>query len=141
MAHNNDDEKYTKPELRRQIKDKLMQSDKGGKPGQWSARKSQLLVQEYERQGGGYKTSEKDEAARSLEEWTEQEWQTADGDEQARDGDTTKCYLPREVWERLSNEEKREAEQSKEQGSQHGEQHVHYTPAIKRAMHELEEDE
>ncbi len=32
-----------------------MQSDKGGKPGEWSARKSQLLVQEYEKQGGGNK--------------------------------------------------------------------------------------
>ncbi len=55
-----DENKYTKPELREKIKQELMQSDKGGKKGQWSARKSQLLVKEYEKQGGGY-TGEKDE--------------------------------------------------------------------------------
>jgi hypothetical protein len=31
---------YTKPELRERIKDRMMESSKGGKPGQWSARKS-----------------------------------------------------------------------------------------------------
>ena len=32
-------DKYSDPKLRDEIKDELMQSDKGGKPGQWSARK------------------------------------------------------------------------------------------------------
>ena len=49
-----EDNKYTKPELRERIKDRIMASSKGGKPGQWSARRSQLLVQEYEKAGGGY---------------------------------------------------------------------------------------
>ena len=43
---------YTKPELRERIKDRIMAGAKGAKPGQWSARKSQLLVQEYEKAGG-----------------------------------------------------------------------------------------
>ena len=55
MASDDYDEKYTDPDLRRKIKDELMQSDKGGKPGQWSARKSQMLAREYEAQGGSYK--------------------------------------------------------------------------------------
>ena len=37
---NNYEQKYTKPDLRRRLKDEIMQSDKKGKPGQWSARKS-----------------------------------------------------------------------------------------------------
>ena len=131
----NYEEKYTKPDLRRQIKDKLMQSDKGGKPGQWSARKSQLLVQEYEKQGGGYKKDNKDEAAESLEAWSEQDWQTQDG-KQARQDGKTKRYLPKEVWQRLSEEEKKEAEQIKQKASKKGEQYVEWTPAIKRAMAE-----
>jgi len=45
---------YTKPKLRESIKDRVMASSKGGKPGQWSARKAQLLSQEYEKKGGGY---------------------------------------------------------------------------------------
>ena len=50
-----DDSKYTKPGLRERIKDRIMASSKGGKPGQWSARRSQMLAQEYEKAGGGYK--------------------------------------------------------------------------------------
>ena len=46
---------YTKPELREKIKKRVMASDKGGKPGQWSARKAQMLAQQYKRAGGGYR--------------------------------------------------------------------------------------
>lgn len=134
MASQKYEQKYTQPDLREQIKEEIKQSDKGGKPGQWSARKSQLLVQEYEKQGGGYRQDEKDEAAQSLEAWTEQNWQTLEGDAEAREDGITKRYLPAEVWERLSAAEKREAERTKESGSQSGEQYVGWTPAIKRAM-------
>jgi hypothetical protein len=73
MTQHRDDEKYTDPELRHRIKEDIKQSDKGGKSGQWSARKSQRLVQEYEKQGGGYQQDQKDEAARSLEAWSKQD--------------------------------------------------------------------
>jgi hypothetical protein len=136
MSSKTYEEKYTKPDLRRKLKEDIKQSDKGGKPGQWSARKSQLLVQEYEKHGGGYKEDSKDEAARSLEEWTEQNWQTVEGEGQARGDGITKRYLPEEVWNKLSDQEKREAERTKEKGSQSGEQYVDWTPAIKRAMAE-----
>ena len=72
-----DDSKYTKPELRERIKDRIMESSKGGKPGQWSARRSQLLAQEYEKAGGGYKGG-KGEKQKSLEKWTEEKWSTKD---------------------------------------------------------------
>jgi hypothetical protein len=71
------DNKYTKPELRERIKDRIMAGDKGGKPGQWSARKSQLLVQEYEKAGGGYQGG-KDSRQKSLEKWGKEKWQTKD---------------------------------------------------------------
>ena len=54
-----------------------MAGSKAGKPGQWSARKSQLLVQEYEKEGGGY-SGEKTEKQKSLEKWGEEKWQTKD---------------------------------------------------------------
>jgi hypothetical protein len=72
-----DNSKYTKPELRERIKDRIMESSKAGKPGQWSARKSQLLVQEYEKAGGGYKGG-KGEGQKSLEKWGKEKWQTKD---------------------------------------------------------------
>ena len=46
---------YTKPTLRKRIFDRILKGDKGGRPGQWSARKAQLLAREYEKAGGGYK--------------------------------------------------------------------------------------
>jgi hypothetical protein len=46
---------YTKPTLRKQIFERIKAGSKGGSPGQWSARKSQLLAREYKKSGGGYK--------------------------------------------------------------------------------------
>ena len=60
------DNKYTKPEVRENIKDRVMAGSKGGTPGQWSARKAQLVAQEYEKAGGGYKGG-KGEEQKSLE--------------------------------------------------------------------------
>lgn len=46
---------YTKPTLRKQIFERIKAGSKGGAPGQWSARKAQLLAVEYKKSGGGYK--------------------------------------------------------------------------------------
>ena len=43
------------PGLRERIKDRIMAGSKGGKPGQWSARKAQMVASEYKKAGGGYK--------------------------------------------------------------------------------------
>mgnify|MGYP000557001730 CR=1 FL=1 len=50
-----DDSKYTKPEVRERIKNRVMKGTKGGKAGQWSARKAQMLAKAYKKAGGGYK--------------------------------------------------------------------------------------
>ncbi|MCW2813423.1 MAG: hypothetical protein JWN84_878 [Nocardioides sp.] len=126
------DDKYTDPELRERIKEELKAGDKGGREGQWSARKSQMLVQEYERQGGGYR-GPKDDSQRHLEQWTHEEWQTKDGSADARDGDETGRYLPKEAWDRLSDEEKAATDRKKRKGSRTGEQHVANTGKAKKA--------
>lgn len=46
---------YTKPALRKRLFNQIMAGSKGGKPGQWSARKAQLLAKAYKDAGGGYK--------------------------------------------------------------------------------------
>jgi hypothetical protein len=46
---------YTKPGMRKQLFETIKAGDKGGKPGQWSARKAQMLAQKYKAKGGGYK--------------------------------------------------------------------------------------
>lgn len=47
---------YTKPAMRKRLFEKIKAGDKGGRPGQWSARKAQMLAKEYKAKGGGYKS-------------------------------------------------------------------------------------
>ena len=46
---------YTQPEMRKRLFEQIKASGKGGKPGQWSARKAQMLAKAYKEKGGGYK--------------------------------------------------------------------------------------
>lgn len=45
---------YTKPSMRKRIYQELLKGDKGGRPGEWSARKAQMLAKKYKAAGGGY---------------------------------------------------------------------------------------
>lgn len=46
---------YTKPGLRKRIFNSVKAGGKGGAPGQWSARKSQMVAKQYKSSGGGYR--------------------------------------------------------------------------------------
>ena len=46
---------YTKPGMRKSLFNKIKAGGKGGAPGQWSARKAQMLAAQYKKAGGGYK--------------------------------------------------------------------------------------
>jgi hypothetical protein len=46
---------YTKPALRKRLFNKIKAGTKGGRAGQWSARKAQMLAKEYKKAGGGYR--------------------------------------------------------------------------------------
>ena len=46
---------YTKPTMRKRLFNKIKAGTRGGKRGQWSGRKAQLLAKEYRAAGGGYK--------------------------------------------------------------------------------------
>ena len=46
---------YTKPEMRKRIFNRIKAGGKGGAPGQWSARKAQMLAAAYKKAGGGYR--------------------------------------------------------------------------------------
>jgi len=47
---------YTKPGMRKQQFNRIKAGGKGGAPGQWSARKAQMLAKAYKAAGGGYKS-------------------------------------------------------------------------------------
>ena len=46
---------YTKPAMRKRLFQKILAGSKGGRAGQWSARKAQMLAKMYKARGGGYK--------------------------------------------------------------------------------------
>ena len=93
---------YTNPALRERIKNKIMASSKGGKPGQWSARKAQLVAQEYKKAGGGYSGS-KTSKQKSLSKWTKEGWGTKSGKPSTQGSKATgERYLPKKAREKLS---------------------------------------
>ncbi len=135
-AHKSEDN-YTKPELREKIKREVVAGDKGGRPGQWSARKAQLVAHEYVAEGGGYKHP-RNEAQESLKHWGEEKWHTATG-EKAVQGEETHRYLPDEAWKELSPAQKKATDAKKVQGSRKGKQFVANTPAASEARKHAEE--
>ncbi len=46
---------YTKPTMRKSLFERIKAGSKGGRSGQWSARKAQMLAREYKAKGGGYR--------------------------------------------------------------------------------------
>lgn len=128
---------YTDVALRERLKETIKQGDKGGKPNQWSARKAQLLAQEYEKAGGGYKHDERTKTQKHIEEWTDQDWRTADG-KPADKGDQTARYLPAEAWEKLTPAQRKATNAKKLAGSKEGKPRVANTKKAKEARKEAE---
>ncbi len=110
---------YTKASLRERLKNKIMAGSKGGNPGQWSARKAQLLANEYKKAGGGYSGS-KTTKQKSLSKWTKQKWTTSDG----KPSEGKKRYLPKKAWSALSSSEKKATNAAKAKGNKQGKQFV-----------------
>lgn len=119
MAEKKSKAAYSKPSLRERLKDKIMAGSKGGDPGEWSARKAQLLASEYKKAGGGYKTG-KTSAQKSLSKWTDEKWRTSDGSESKG----KKRYLPDAAWKSLSSGEKAATNRAKAKGNAEGKQFV-----------------
>ncbi|WP_028965888.1 hypothetical protein [Sphingomonas phyllosphaerae] len=88
------------PALWEKVKEEITAGSKGGKKGQWSARKAQMAVTEYKKRGGGYKDGK--DADNSLHQWTEEEWGTKSG---KQSGETGERYLPKKAREALSDKE------------------------------------
>ncbi|MGZ6826318.1 MAG: hypothetical protein ACXVGH_05955, partial [Mycobacteriales bacterium] len=89
--------------------------------------KAQLLVQEYEKAGGGYE-GERDERQKHLQDWGKQDWQTSEGTGDAGHGEER--YLPEVAWKLLTPKERKETDARKEHGDG---QFVANTDAAKQA--------
>jgi UTP:GlnB (protein PII) uridylyltransferase len=108
-----------------------MAGSKGGKPGQWSARKAQLLATEYRKAGGGYRGGLK-KTQRSLKKWTREKWTTRDKKPAIRKGGTRR-YLPAKAWNRLTPAQRRATDRKKILGSRTGDQFIKNTEAAQSA--------
>lgn len=108
------DAEKTDPDLWETVKEEITQSDKGGDPGQWSARKAQMAVQEYKKRGGGYADDGTDQEDTDLHKWTEEDWGTKSGEESADSGER---YLPLKVRMLLTEDEYARSTQKKKDGS------------------------
>lgn len=122
-----DSANYTKPELREKIKKKVVAGSKGGRPGQWSARKAQLVTNEYKVEGGGFKHA-RSKAQKSLKSWGDEKWHTSDGKKATR-GKTTHRYLP----DKVSPDERKSTDRNKVSASRRGRQFVENIPAAAKA--------
>lgn len=107
----------TDPELWEKVKDEVKASDKGGRKGQWSARKAQMAVQEYKHEGGGYRGQKS--ADNYLQQWQDEDWGTKSGEESLATGER---YLPKKAREALSDEEYRRTSAKKRADTAKGRQ-------------------
>ncbi len=131
-----DESRYTKPELRKKLLNKIKKGSKGGDAGEWSARKAQLLAKEYKEQGGGYRKPLGEEQ-KSLKKWSAQDWMTSGTFEKKKKGKSEeveskgkKRYLPKQAWENLSESEKKKTNAAKSKGNKEGKQFVAQPKAI-----------
>lgn len=101
---------------------------KGGRAGQWSARKAQIAVARYKKSGGGYKGAKK--KSNSLSKWSKQKWRTSDG----KPSRGRKRYLPDAAWKALSAAEKRATNRAKARGNRRGRQFVKQPKSIAKKV-------
>jgi len=109
----------TDPDLWEAVKSDVLAGSRGGKPGQWSARKAQLAVAEYKAAGGGYIGPKR--ADNSLAAWTAQDWTTRSGRPSLETGER---YLPRAAIEALTPGEYAATTRAKRAGMKQGKQFV-----------------
>lgn len=109
--------KKTDPKLWEKVKKEVTKSDKGGKPGQWSARKAQMASAEYKKEGGGYEGKKAKD--NHLQQWTDEEWGTKSGKESGKTGER---YLPKKAREALSDKEYADSTAKKRADTKKGKQ-------------------
>jgi len=111
--------KKSNPGLWKRIVARIKAGSKGGKPGQWSARKAQLAVLAYKKEGGKYVGEKKSD--NSLSKWTKEEWGTKSGKPSLKTGER---YLPKAAREALTPSEYASTTKAKRMGKAMGKQFV-----------------
>jgi len=112
----------TNEKLWKKVVAEVKASGKGGKPGQWSARKAQLAGKKYKDRGGSY-SGTKTKAQKSLSKWTKEDWGTKSGKNSTQGKDATgERYLPKKAREALSDKEYKATSRKKKADTKKGKQ-------------------
>lgn len=121
------------PEKWKRIVSSVKAGDKGGSPGQWSARKAQLATQRYKSSGGGYKGPKK--ADNDLSKWGKEDWGTKSGKPSTQGKDATgERYLPKKAIEKLTPAEYGATSRAKREGTKEGKQFVAQPKSIQKKV-------
>jgi len=123
----------TNPSLWKKIVSEVKRSNKGGKPGQWSARKAQMAVKSYKKRGGRY--SSKKSGSNSLHRWTKQKWRTRSGKPSIMGPKATgERYLPEKVIKRTSKKEYERSSRLKRRSIKKGKQYSRQSSKLRRRL-------
>lgn len=120
--------KKKNPELWKRIVSRVKAGSKGGRPGQWSARKAQLAVSLYKKAGGSYEGPKR---STSLSKWTQQNWRTKSGKPSSETGER---YLPEKAIKSLTPSEYAATTKAKREGTAKGKQFVTQPKAIAKKV-------
>ena len=124
--------KKTNPALWKRVVARVKSGTKGGRKGQWSARKAQLATQIYKKSGGGYKGSKS--SKNSLSKWTKQKWDYVSKSDSKKPKKKRGRYLPESVRKSLSSSEKSATNRAKRKASGSGKQKAKYSKSIARKV-------
>lgn len=123
----------TNPVLWKSVVQSVKKSNKGGKPGQWSARKAQLAVKIYKSRGGRY--SSKKSKSNSLHKWTKEKWRTKSGKSSIMGPNPTgERYLPSKVIKQISSKEYNYSTKLKRLAIRKGKQYSSQPKSVKRKL-------
>lgn len=112
----------TNEALWKKVVSQVKASSKGGKPGQWSARKAQLAGKMYKDKGGSY-SGTKTKAQKSLSKWTKEKWGTKSGKPSTQGKEATgERYLPKKAREALTKKEYQATSEKKRKDTKAGKQ-------------------
>ncbi len=122
----------TKPALWKRIVSSVKAGTKGGRKGQWSARKAQLATARYKKAGGGYKGTKS--SKNSLSKWTKQKWDYVSKGDKKKPKKKRGRYLPESVRKSLSPSQKASTNKAKRKASAKGKQKAKYSKAVARKV-------
>tara|TARA_Y100000356_G_C11064108_1_gene185401 strand:- start:138 stop:533 length:396 start_codon:yes stop_codon:yes gene_type:complete len=124
--------KKTQPAKWKRIVASVKAGSKGGRPGQWSARKAQIATARYKKSGGGYKGAKSSD--NSLSKWTKQQWDYVSKKDKDKPKSKRGRYLPKTVRQGLSKSEKAATNRRKRKATSQGKQRAKYTKKIARKV-------